>query len=122
MGVIGFEDVGDGDIKHVEDEWNHGGEEGDAGEHAQQTHPSYEQQERWQKQREIIWGIKALPGRASSKNKNKKKKTHIILDRITPTFKENKAHCRHCDGHKSKSEEKSNGQCCHGAEQHHCKG
>lgn len=65
MGVIGFEDGGDGDIKHVEDEWNHDGEEGDAGEHAQQTHPSYEQQDRWQKQREMIWGIKALPGRVS---------------------------------------------------------
>lgn len=52
MLVIRFEDVGDGDIKHIKDEWNHDGEEGDAGEHTQQAQPSYKQQEHWQKQAE----------------------------------------------------------------------
>lgn len=44
MGVIVTEGVGDGDIKHINDERNHDREESDAREHTQQTHPSYKQE------------------------------------------------------------------------------
>lgn len=41
-------------------------------------------------------------------------------DMVTRTLTENKTYCRHNNGHKSKSEEKSNRDYSHGAEQHHC--
>ncbi len=54
MWVIEVEDVEDADIKRINDEWNHDGEEGDAGEHTQQSQPSYKQQEHWRTQTEIL--------------------------------------------------------------------
>lgn len=41
-------------------------------------------------------------------------------DMSSHTLTENKTYCRHNNGHKSKNEEKSNRDCSHGAEQHHC--
>ena len=48
MWVIAVADVGDGDIKHIKDEWNHDREEGDARENGEQSQSSYKQQEHWQ--------------------------------------------------------------------------
>lgn len=45
MWVREVEDVGDAHIKRVKDEGDHDREEGDAGEHTQQSQPSYKQQE-----------------------------------------------------------------------------
>lgn len=52
MRVIAVEEVGDGDVKHIKDEWNHEGEEGDAREHTQQSQPSYKQQAHWHRHRQ----------------------------------------------------------------------
>lgn len=101
------QDVKDGDIGQVEDQRNHHGEEGDAEEHAEETHPADKQQEHCQRGTQpVLW----------PQESNARYCSEIQQDASTPTLDDDKTCSGHCDGHDGKREEKPDGKYSEGAE------
>lgn len=107
------QEIEDGDIGHVEDQRNHHGEEGDAAEHAEETHPADKQQEHCRKGTQPVLWLQESKARYCSA---------LQQDASTPTLDDGKTCSGHYDGHDGKCEEKPDGQYSEGGEHQQSQG